>query len=127
MTRTELVRGFFGLLARGMAKKQATKHLAAAIVDSKRVHETDLIMADIAKLEQSRGNVFANVRSARPLDASAKKAVQELIVNDTQAKHVELDATVDTSLIGGAVIETAEKTYDFSIRGKLQALKNGVK
>lgn len=126
MTRAELTRGFFGLIDAGMPLRKAVARLAAGIVDSKKTAQVDLVMADIAHELQVRGHAYVKVTSARELNTALSKEITELIRLKTGAKTVEIESEQDANLIGGAVIETTERTYDFSIRGKLNALKNGV-
>ena len=127
MTRSELTKGFFNLIDSGTPVKKATKMLAAGIIESKKTAHVDLVMADITDELEKRGHSYAKVTSAHNLSSWLAQEITTMIKSETGAKTVEINNEVDASLLGGAVIETGEQTYDFSIRGKLNALRNGVK
>ncbi len=95
------VRAFVGLLQ--------TKH---AIGQGEAIVEAFAAYAD----EQS-GKMPVMVTTARPLESSAKKFLQE------QLGAVIKSEMVDETIIGGVVVKATSVLFDASIRGQLQRLQ----
>lgn len=62
------------------------------------------------------------VRSAVELDASTKETLVQNLAQKLQ-KQIDINYQIDASLIGGAVIRTAQWVLDGSIKNQLQELK----
>ena len=85
-----------------------------------------LVEALRARLADERGEVTAEVVSAKALT----KAQTEKLAATLKAsvgKEVNVNATVDQSLIGGLVVKVGSKMIDTSIRSKLSSLQNAMK
>ena len=78
------------------------------------------------KLAEARGEVTAEVVSAKALTAAQTKELSKVLA-DSAGKDVTLNATVDESLIGGLIVKVGSKMIDTSIRSKLGALQNAMK
>lgn len=77
-------------------------------------------------LAEQKGEMTAQVRTAKALtDAQSAKLSQAL--KASTGKDVNLDVTVDESLIGGLVVRLGSQMIDTSIRAKLDALQNTMK
>ena len=74
-----------------------------------------------ARLAAERGQVQAEVVSAKKLDKKQLKAVQDAVTKHT-GKKVQLDARVDPSLLGGLVVTVGSLQVDASVKRKLQQL-----
>lgn len=86
---------------------------------------------DIAKayreiVDASSGKVKAQVTSAVVLDAAQQQKVAE-VFSKLMNKTVDLDLSVDPSLIGGLVVEVQGMVYDGSIRTQLSKIKQSLK
>lgn len=104
-------------------KKKIVEQLAAYLISTKRIHELDLLVNDIARaLQSATGLVVAEVVTARPMDAATEKNVSAHITAQTGASQVEIINLVDESLRGGAIIKTPDAEQDLSVRGALQRL-----
>ncbi len=73
-----------------------------------------------------RGEVTAEVATARPLTAAQIEALRATL-KARVGKDVELALTVDESLIGGLVVRVGSRMIDSSIRAKLAKLQNVMK
>ena len=62
------------------------------------------------------------VKAEQELDAASRKAVEEKLLATTQFKTLEMNYTVDESLIGGIVIRIGDRVADASIRTRLNDL-----
>lgn len=77
-------------------------------------------------LAAERGEVTADVVSAKALT----KAQSDKLAKSLSAqfgKDVNINATVDESLIGGLVVKVGSKMIDTSIAAKLASLQNAMK
>ncbi|TDE36630.1 F0F1 ATP synthase subunit delta [Antarcticimicrobium sediminis] len=85
-----------------------------------------LIVALRDLVAEERGEVTADVISAKALTkAQADKLAKTLTAR--VGKTVNVNATVDESLIGGLVVKVGSKMIDTSIRSKLDSLQNAMK
>jgi len=79
-----------------------------------------------ALIAAERGEVAAEVASARPLSEAQLAKLRETLSAQVD-KKVELDVRVDESLIGGLVVKVGSRMIDTSIRSKLANLQNVMK
>jgi len=79
-----------------------------------------------AMIAEDKGEVTADVTSAKAL---TKTQVTKLAksLKASVGKDVNINATVDESLIGGLVVKVGSKMIDTSIRSKLNSLQNVMK
>jgi F-type H+-transporting ATPase subunit delta len=103
---SDLVRRFIGLVA-----QNRRLFVLPAIID-----------AYLAQLARRRGEITAQVTSARPLDERQRQAVAEAVQRAVGGK-VAVDAKVDAGLIGGLVVKVGSRMVDSSLRSKLQRLQ----
>lgn len=79
---------------------------------------------EFGRLSQALENrTIANVISAVPLDEGQKQALCRKL-GTLIGKGIDAVYTVDTSLIGGVIIEVEGKTYDGSIKHRLHDVKD---
>lgn len=100
-------------LARLLVRKSRTG-LAGAILQA-----FDLM------LEQERGIVRAQARSAVPLSDAEKEVLAQRIESET-GNRVILDVEVDPELLGGIVVQIGDKLIDASTRSRLQAMRESL-
>lgn len=85
-----------------------------------------LIAAVKALIAAERGEVTAEVTTARPLSESQISALRDTL-KASIGKDVTLHVTLDESLIGGLVVKVGSRMVDSSIRSKLANLQNVMK
>jgi F-type H+-transporting ATPase subunit delta len=73
-------------------------------------------------LRRERGITLAEVRTALPLDDEQRRAVAERLTELT-GEQVEMNETVDESLIGGIAVRIGDRLYDASVRSRLERLR----
>lgn len=86
----------------------------------------DMIEAYLSQLAARRGEMTAEVVSARPLTDAQRDAVAEALRKSVGGK-VAVDARVDPTLIGGLVVKVGSRLIDSSLRTKLQRLQLAMK
>lgn len=84
------------------------------------------IEAFLRQLAERRGEIAAEVTSARKLDDGQERALTEALKRAVGAK-VAVHLRVDPSLIGGLVVKVGSRMVDNSLRSKLQRLRLAMK
>lgn len=77
-------------------------------------------------LSDHRGEILAEVISARPLEPGQLKALEKELKSLTGRKP-RIDAKVDESLLGGLIVKLGSKMYDSSLATKLFNLQRAMK
>ena len=77
-------------------------------------------------IADEKGEVSADIRTATALSADQNKALAAALKSSI-GKDVNMNVTVDESLIGGLIVKVGSKMIDTSIRSRLAALQNTMK
>ena len=77
-------------------------------------------------LDEEKGAVTAEVQSATAMTEDQKNTLAATLKNAV-GKDVNMNITVDESLIGGLIVKVGSKMIDTSIRSKLMSLQNTMK
>lgn len=112
-------------LLREQPKRRAEilRGVAAYLIEHKQTKQFDLLIKDIAReLQQSEGVLLAEVHSALPLSAASRAEISTYLQNATGAKSVELEESVDPTLLSGVIVRTADQELDTTARAKLKQL-----
>lgn len=73
-----------------------------------------------------RGEMTAEVTSARPLSPAQTKALKAAL-KDSTGKDVQISAKVDETLLGGLIVKVGSRQVDSSLRTKLNNLRVAMK
>jgi len=107
---TDLTANFFKLVAR-----------------NRRLYSVpDMIGAFRVLLAQHRGEVSADVTSAVELD-DAQTASLKATLKETVGQDVQMNTTVDPSILGGLIVKVGSRMVDSSLKTKLNNLKVAMK
>lgn len=99
------------------------RNVAAHLIEQKQIKQLDLLMKAVAReLQRTEGVLQADVSSAFPLNETTRMALTEYLQQQTGAKTVELSEDVDSNLLSGVVVRTADKELDTTARHTLQQL-----
>ena len=77
-------------------------------------------------LARLRGEVSAEIITAKPLTHSQLNAIQDSI-KETLVNKLTINASVDESLLGGLVVKVGSRMIDTSLRTKLSQLELAMK
>lgn len=100
--------------------------LVAALTENKRLQALASIAAQFEALKAEReGAVDAQIASAYPLEGAELASLVADLERRFKRK-VRPHVKVDQSLIGGALVRVGDQVIDGSIRGKLDAMRNGL-
>ena len=64
----------------------------------------------------------AFITTTIPMDKDLRDAVEKIVKDLSNKKHVELEEKVDKDLIGGFILNVGDRQIDASIKSKLKAL-----
>ncbi len=96
---------------------------AAYLVENGLTKQVELLARDISRqLQQTRGELSAEVESAFGLTDSSRLIIESYLKAQTGAKSVTLEETQNPSLISGVVIKTVDQELDLSAKRQLQQL-----
>ncbi len=118
-----VIKGVFGDIFSGTT---------SAFVDliTKKRRETylpEIAVSFLDQYKQRNAITSAKLTTATGLTDSLLEQVRDIVLQHTGKKQVELETTVDPSLIGGFILEFEDKLFDSTISHKLDKLKRGFK
>lgn len=114
-------------LVNGKPQKEIALQLAAYLVSTRRTKELSSIIRDIQYYLADHGHIAGTIVSARELSASTLKAIETFAKNETGAKQVSFDTSVDESLIGGIKMQIPGYELDTTVSRQLTILKTRYK
>lgn len=116
-----------GGVADAMGLNAMTANTLRLMASKRRLFVVPALLAELrARIAEYKGEVTADVVSAKALTATQSKKLAETL-KASVGKDVTLNTSVDESLIGGLVVKVGSKMIDTSIRSKLNALQNSMK
>ena len=102
---------------------QVARNFVGLVTKNGRANDLPLMAAAFAaELAARRGELLAEVTSARALTKAQEKALQETLTKEMGSK-IQIDQRVDPSLLGGLIVRVGSKMVDSSLKTKLQKLK----
>jgi F-type H+-transporting ATPase subunit delta len=100
------------------------RNFFAYAIDQRRLVDFDAIRAEFEQLaDAAAGRMKAHVTAAAPLADAQRERLQRALAART-GRNVELDVTVDPSLIGGVVASVGNLVFDGSLRTQLSQLRD---
>ena len=94
------------------------------IISKDRYKDIDAILDYfIAEVKKYKGIGIATVTTAAPLREEQCKKIEQRLLDTTSYTTMEMNYTLDQSLIGGMVIRIGDRVVDSSIRTKLSELQ----
>ena len=111
-------------LKAGRSIARVSASLASYLIDERRMNDVGAIIRDIEKqLLVQDDTLYVHVTSAHDLSAAIKKEISDMFRDQSDAKHIRLEETINPDVIGGVRCETAEHRLDLTVRRQLQRLK----
>lgn len=105
-----------------LAGRNVTKPLAAYLIETKRIRETNLIVRDIEVALADRGVLLADVTSSRDLADETKATITAYLKKTTNASDIQLRTSVTPELLDGVLVETPSERLDATLRHRLNQL-----
>ncbi len=114
------------VIAQRDAISKQVRNLVAVLIDHRRTHFLESIIAQLEKeLDARRGFADAEITSARLFPEDERRALEAQIGKLT-GKKVRARYVQDASLLGGAVVRLGSTIYDGSVRGQLERIKGAI-
>lgn len=104
-----------------------TVKFLGVLAQNRRLGALPAIIRDFRRLAaQFRGETTAEVVSAHPLDAAQVEALKQQL-RTRVGRDVNVDLSVDPSLLGGLVVKIGSQMIDSSIKTRLNSLAHAMK
>ena len=120
--RTDVAKAFIIEADKNMDR--AIKQLASLILEERMHSQVEDILNDIStQYRLQKGYVEADVISAFKLGEKLKQQLELRIKSETGAKNVNLNETLDSSLLAGVIVSAPGMELDLSLKSKLAKLR----
>lgn len=127
LSRRELANYAIAQLLKGASAKPLARKLAAALIQSGRTKEAELLLSDISSELEKRGKLAqVEITSAHALDKKLTDSLIALAKDRTRTSEALVKSRVEPSVIGGFRLETATKVWDKTIKRRLSDIKGGI-
>jgi F-type H+-transporting ATPase subunit delta len=119
--------GAMDAILRRLGVNTLTKHFIALLASKRRLFAlSDIIAAFQTLLANRRGELHAEVTSARPLKSSQVTMLAGTL-KDALKREIRLAQRVDPTLLGGLVVKVGSRQIDSSIKSKLVRLERAMR
>jgi F-type H+-transporting ATPase subunit delta len=116
-----------GGVADAMGLNAVTGNTLRLMAQKRRLFVLPALLRELReRIAESKGEVTADVVSAKALTKAQSDKLQKSL-SASVGREVQLNTSVDESLIGGLVVKVGSRMIDTSIRAKLNALQNTMK
>ena len=126
LSREEQTAGMQAILSKAGASELTTRFMGVVIENRRLFALEDIAEAFAALLADHKGEMTAEVAAAVSLSQAQKKALRATLTGSL-GRQVNLDVTVDPSLLGGLVVHVGSRMIDSSLRTKLDNLQIAMK
>lgn len=125
-SREDQAKGMEAVLAKAEASG-LTRKLVLLLAQKRRLFALgDVIRAFEQLLARHRGEVAAEITSARELSAEETAELRR-VLKDKLGREPKITAHVDPKLLGGLVLKVGSRMIDSSLRSKLDGLRAAMK
>ena len=101
-------------------------HFLSLLIDQRRLLDFTGIQEEYERLaNEASGLLTAAVTSAAPLDSERQERLRSALAART-GRQIQLDVSVDPSLIGGVIAKVGDTLYDGSVRTQLEQLQHNL-
>ena len=113
-------------LAQALGLGDVTKNTLSMLVDRRRMKTLPYIARTLRELSDAKkGMLRAEVTTATPLADAYYGRLQQQLERMT-GKKVAIDRKVDPSIIAGVITRIGDRTFDGSVRSRLQSMKEAL-
>lgn len=116
-----------GTYLRESGSSRISGNFLKLLIDKGRMSLTEAIL-DALRLEvaERSGRLTVQVQTPRPLTDEHKQELQATLSESTN-KQVALEIREDAGLLGGIVVQIGSQMLDYSVRGRLNRMKEHLK
>lgn len=124
--REEQARGMGAVVAK-LGLDPLTSNFVGVLAQNRRLSQLGPVIRAFNLLAAShRGEITAEVTSARPLDDDQVAQIRQQL-RTRMGRDINVDLNVDPALLGGLVVKIGSQMIDSSIRTKLNTLAHAMK
>lgn len=117
-TKINIVKQLFS----GKVADNIVNLLCVVIEKGREEHISDINSMYRIFADEARKIAYAEVVSAYPLTAEQEDAIKGQLARKT-GKDVRLNASVDSSLVGGIMVKFGDKVYDGTVAARLEGMR----
>ncbi|MEZ5037605.1 MAG: ATP synthase F1 subunit delta [Chitinophagales bacterium] len=111
----------------GSKVQATTMQFLDIIINNKRESYLPLILSKFfSKYNQTKGIAEVNVTVATELDADTQKKIEDYIKKESGKANVKINQKIDTSILGGFIVDFGDKILDNSVKQKLKKVKQQI-
>ena len=122
---TAIARALLSELRGGKDMSQVVHSLAAYLTAERRTKDAQAVVRELERLLlQEEGKLYVHATSAHKLSEAQKKRIAELFTEVSDAKEIIVQESIDTDVIGGVRLQTADHQLDLTVQRQLQRLKH---
>lgn len=121
-SRDEQAKGIDAILRRMEAAPLTVRFVLTLVLKGRLFALLDIIKAFLHLVAQQRGEVNAEVTSARPL-SDAEVTELKAVLKSKLGREPRLETKLDASLLGGLVVKVGSRMIDSSLRTKLNGMR----
>ena len=115
-----------GAIAKRLGLSDLTVRMLDVLIRNRRINDLRDIVAGLATMiREATGTIAAEVRSAGALSSQEEADLRAMLERKVGAK-VDVEITVDPSLIGGFVAKIGSEVYDASVSGKIEKFRESL-
>ncbi len=104
-----------------------TRNFIGVLAGNRRLSKLpDVIRSFTLLASRHRGELTAEITSARPLDGAQVDAIKQNL-RTRMGRDIAVDLNVDPAILGGLVVKIGSQMIDSSIRTKLNSLAHAMK
>lgn len=102
------------------------RFLQLLIHENREVYITEIIAAFFKLYNESKGISEVTVTTASELDNASEQKIVDFIKKTSGYPNVKINNKIDTSILGGFVVDFGGKLYDNSVRYKLRKIEKEI-
>ncbi len=124
-SNSTIARALLADINAGKPAKEVAVSLAAYLIEERRLGDVNAILRDVERqLMTSQAKLYIHAETAHALVAQQIAEITQIFQAETGAKEVIIQETINTDVIGGVRLTTADQQLDLTVRRQLQRLKN---
>jgi len=108
--------------------EQIVKDFAKVLVMNNDINKHEAVVVEFLKIWNRKNKIIdAEITSANEIAKADIKKISDYIKDLSGAETVNLEMSLDESLIGGVIMKYGDKILDGSLKTRLNTLKNKMK
>jgi F-type H+-transporting ATPase subunit delta len=102
--------------------RDETKRFARLLIEKNRIRYIKEVVQALGQLiDQAQGRKRVKILTATPFNEEQTNRIRQRM-REITGQEVEVSVDVDSSLIGGMLVQIGSRVFDGSVRGRLEAL-----